>query len=72
MKHVSFQNYGGKSSVTYIIQLIIFLIEFSKGNPERVRLPCGLHWIHSLDCLSVCVNNLQRIAKDLDEEVYSI
>lgn len=47
--------------MTYIIQLLVFLIEFSEGNPERVRLPCGLHWIHSLHCLSVCVDDLQKI-----------
>lgn len=47
--------------MTYIIQLLIFLIEFSKENPERVRFPCGLHWINSLDCLSVCVDDLKKI-----------
>lgn len=48
--------------VTYIIQLPLFLVEFSKGDPERMRLPCGLQWIYSLYCLCVCVDDLQRIA----------
>lgn len=47
--------------MTYIVQLLIFLIEFSKENPERVRFPCGLHWINSLDCLRVCVDDLKKI-----------
>lgn len=42
----------------YIIKLLIFFIEFSKGNPEGMRLSSGLDWIHSLYCLSVCVNDL--------------
>lgn len=47
--------------MAYIIQLLIFLIEFGKRDPKRVRLPCCLHWIHGLHCLSVGVNDLRKI-----------
>lgn len=52
--------------MTYIIQLLIFLIEFSKGDPKRVRLSCCLHWIHSLHCLSVGVDDLQKVVQNQD------
>lgn len=48
--------------MAYIIQLLIFLIEFGKRNPKRVRLPCCLHWIHCLHCLSVGVDDLWGVA----------
>lgn len=65
-KSARFKNiltFGGiqKNNTTlaaYIIKLVIFFIKFSKGNPERVRLSSGLDWIHSLYCLSVCVDDL--------------
>lgn len=47
----------------YVVQLLVFFIEFGEGNPECVRLPCGFHWVHSLDGLGVRVDDLQRVGK---------
>lgn len=46
--------------MSHIIQLLIFLIEFGKRDPKRVRLSCCLHGIHRLHCLSVGVDDLHK------------
>lgn len=59
MSLMSLSNPCGKTSLTHIVQLFILLIKLGERDPEGMGFPCGLHWIHSLHCLCVRVNDLQ-------------